>query len=84
MYNYNKLPEHLQDNIKRYIEDGLQGGHFLTAVLSNDLTGAVNRADSGNRKALVDIVTWLYNEAPQGCWGSKENVENWRGVETLW
>ena len=83
MPNYNKLPEHLQDSMERYIEDGIRSGGFLTAVLSNDLKGAVNVADSGNIKLLPDIVTWLYNEAPQGCWGSTENVQDWRGVDAL-
>jgi len=84
MYNYSKLPEHLQGGMQRYVELGIDGGHFLRAILSNDLQGAVSHADSTNVNLLPEIVRWLYNEVPQGCWGSKENVDNWRGVDTLW
>lgn len=83
MLNYSKLPKHLQDSMERYIEDGIRSGGFLTAVLSNDLKGAVNVADSGNIKLLPDIVIWLYNEVPQECWGHEENVQNWRGLKNL-
>jgi len=82
--DYYKLPKHLQDSMKIYVEDGIRSGGFLTAVLSNDLRGAVNIADSGNIKLLPDIITWLYNEVPQSCWGSTENVENWEGIDALW
>ena len=82
--DYYKLPEHLQDDMEKYIEDGIRGGDFLTAVLSNDLKRAVWIADSENIKLLPDIITWLYNEVPQSCWGSKENVENWKGIDALW
>ena len=75
MLNYSKLPKHLQDSMERYIEDGIRSGGFLTAVLSNDLKGAVNVADSGNIKLLPDIVIWLYNEVPQECWGHEENLD---------
>ena len=40
--DYSKLPHGLRDGMQRYIENGAQVGHFLTAVLSNDLAGAVN------------------------------------------
>ena len=77
MYDYSKLPIGLQDGMKRYIEQGYQGGHFLYYVLSNDLIGAVNRADSENIKLLPDIVKWIYNEAPSGCFGSDVKVKAW-------
>jgi|TARA_R110000744_G_scaffold239736_3_gene357139 hypothetical protein len=67
----------------RYIEAGIRSGGFLTAVLSNDLIKAVNIADSENIKLLPDIVTWLYNFAPQECFGSFENVQDWGGIEDM-
>ena len=76
---YEKLPEHLQGGMRRYIENGIGAGHFLTAVLSNDLFGAVSHADPKSLEALSDIVKWLYNEAPSTCWGSKERVQEWHG-----
>ena len=81
--DYSGLPVGLQDGMRRYVEDGIQGGHFLTACLENDLTEAVNRADSTNIHRLQDIVRFMYNELPQGCWGSKEKVRAWRGDGVL-
>lgn len=80
MDNYAGLPEGLQGGMKRYVEDGIQAGHFLTAVLSNDLLGAVSRADDTNIKLIPEIVRWLYNEAPGNCWGTTEQVQAWQGT----
>ena len=80
MTDYSKLPHGLQDGMQRYIENGSQVGHFLTAVLSNDLFGAVSRADATNIKLIPEIVKWLYNEAPGSCWGTVEQVQVWRGT----
>ena len=80
MSNYAELPEGLQGGMQRYVEDGIQAGHFLTAVLSNDLLGAVSRADSTNIKLIPEIVRWIYNEAPSSCWGNVEKVQAWRGT----
>jgi len=80
MDNYAGLPEGLQGGMQRYVEDGIQAGHFLTAVLSNDLLGAVSRADSTNIKLIPEIVRWIYNEAPSNCWGDKERVQAWQGT----
>jgi len=80
MHNYSKLPTGLQDGMQRYIENGSSTGHFLTAVLSNDLFGAVSRADDKNIKLLPEIVRWLYNEAPGSCWGDVKKVQAWQGT----
>jgi len=81
--DYSQLPVGLQDGMQRYFEDGIGAGHFLTACLENDLVGAVNRADSTNIHRLQDIVRFMYNELPQGCWGSKEKVRAWKGDGVL-
>ena len=83
MYDYSQLPVSLQDGMQRYVEKGLTVGHFLTACLENDLSGAISRADDKNRKLLPEIVTWLTWEVPHDCWGSKEKVATWRGVHNL-
>jgi hypothetical protein len=76
--DYSKLPtEDLAYNLKNYVEHKIPSGHFLTAVISNDLRGAVARADSVNIKHIVAIVRWLYWEVPSVAWGSKEAFENW-------
>lgn len=76
-YQDERLPEHIRDGLENYIEHHRAVGHFLTAVLSNDLLEACARADQTNRYRLFDIVDWLYNEAPSVCWGSPEKVGAW-------
>ena len=77
--NYAGLPESLQAGMKRYIEQGIAAGGFLTACLENNLVGAFGWADVHNRSRIQEIVYWLYNEAPSGCWGSAETVAKWLG-----
>ena len=81
--DYSGLPTGLQDGMKKYIEQKLRAGGFLTACLENDLVGAFTRADATNLKRLQEIVRWLYNEAPAYCWGSKEKVAKWLGQRTV-
>jgi len=78
MFNYSMLPEHMRGGAQRWIENGILPGSFMTAVLQNNLTEALNRADSINKERLHDIVAFFYNEAPSACWGSPEQVEEWR------
>lgn len=70
----------LQGGIIRYINHGIDPGHFMSAVISNDLKESLNRADENSRKNLFDIVSWFYNYAPHDCWGSKERFNTWRGI----
>ncbi len=72
---YMQLPEHLREGMKRYIEERIEPGKFLMSVLSNDLTNACFRCDP--QHLLVDIVRWVYNEAPSTCWGSPDKVKGW-------
>lgn len=77
MIDYSRLPEHMQDSARLYIENGIPFGSFMTAVFSNDLTGAYRRADDVNTTAMIEWVRFLLNEAPIGCWGSKDSVDEW-------
>lgn len=71
------LPEHCRHGMKLYIERGILPGSFLQAVLANDLMGAFGRADDINRSRIQDYVTFLYNEVPAMCWGSREAIRRW-------
>ena len=77
MQNYSKLPVGLQDGMQRYVEHGILPGDFLTAVLENNLSTAVFRADDNNIKLIPEIVKWIFNEIPQHSWGSPIVVEEW-------
>ena len=71
------VSEIVKDSLKRYVEDGCPTGHFLEAVLSNNLTEAIGRADDENLATLPAIVSYCYNKIPADCWGSPEKVDAW-------
>ena len=75
--DYSRLPEHMRDGFMRWIEYGIEPGHFGMAIICNDLFEAFRRADSTNLARMKDIVTFFYNEAPSGCYGSKEKAIAW-------
>jgi hypothetical protein len=74
---YEYLPEHMRDSMERYITHGILPGGFMEAVLTNDLKGAVCKADYINRGRLVDIVTFVVNYIPASSQGSAEDVVYW-------
>ena len=71
------IPERTRESLVLYVEHRIQPGHFLTAVLENDLFGAFNRADDENTAAMRHIVAYVYNYLPSGCWGSPRKVSAW-------
>lgn len=71
------VPEHLQHGIRDWVDEHIQPGHFLTAVIDNNLSEAVGRADAKSLAALGDIVRWFYNHAPSASWGSVERRKAW-------
>jgi hypothetical protein len=75
--DYSNLPEHMHEGTKMYVEKGLEPGGFLYAVLCNDLAAAFGKADEINFQRMSDWASWLWNEAPGACWGSKEKVNAW-------
>ena len=75
--NYSGLPEHCRAGMKRYIEEGIKPGNFLSAVLENDLMEALGRADVINRARIFDYALFLYNEAPRASYGSPKIVAAW-------
>jgi len=79
MYKFREfhIPDYMMPGLLRYIEYGVMPGHFLTAVLENDLKEAVSQADENNMKNLPAYMGYLYNEAPIGCYGSPEIVSAW-------
>lgn len=84
------IPTHTMESLDSYFLKGYEPGGFLTGVLTNNLIGAVNSADSANRHAIYEIVKWLTTEAkvPRGSWGCAENVLDWlrdrNSIRTKW
>ncbi len=51
--DYSGLPDGLRGGMGRYLEYGVMPGHFLSAILANDLRGACGRPYDVNRHAAV-------------------------------
>lgn len=73
---FDAIPEHTRGALERYVEHRIPTGSFLYAVLVGDLYTAVERADSANQRALVDIAQFIWRKLPSNIYGSAENVEN--------
>lgn len=72
-----RIPAATLDGIRNYVLLRVPPGGFLSAVLANDLFGAVGRADVGNHAALEAICEFIYNYCPWLCWGSPERIKRW-------
>jgi len=75
--NYELLPEHIKGGMKRYIEEGICPGNFLTAVIQDKLVDSFAIADEINTIKMFDIAKFMYMEAPMACRGSKEKMDEW-------
>lgn len=77
MIDYDRIPERLMTPMRAYVEERRMPGHFLSAVICNDLANACGRADALSLTILHDIVGWFHNKAPSKCWGSPEKMKAW-------
>ena len=75
--DYEKIPEHMREGLRLYIESGIEPGSFLTAILENNLVRAYQTADDINIARMKDWVTFLYWDLPSDCWGSPQVVQTW-------
>ena len=82
--DWSLIPDHMIGGLRRYIENGVEPGGFLKALLGNDLKETFHRADDGNRRRVFEYLSFLYNYAPSDCWGSRDRVNAWmahRGLD---
>jgi len=75
--NWSLIPMHMVAGMRRYLTHGIAPGHFLKAVLSNDLMEALGRADEENQRSLPAYGRFLYNYAASSSYGSPERFEAW-------
>ena len=75
------IPADTMNSIKLYVRDGSRPGHFLTNVFEGDLFKACARADHDSRVAFFDIVEFISQECPVGCYGSREAVDKWMSAD---
>jgi hypothetical protein len=71
------IPERMRKPLTRYIEDKKLPGGFLQAVIKNDLSDAIGRADAENMHNLPAYCNFFYNHTPHDCWGSAEKMKAW-------
>jgi hypothetical protein len=74
------IPGGIKEAIDAHVKTGRGTGSFVNAVLENNLREACAQADDVNKFLLFDIVYYIYNECPAGCWGSPEKVKAWKAI----
>ena len=77
----NEIPKRTLRSLELYRDERVPTGGFLRAVLANDLSGAITRADADNLPALQTIVFWINWEIPASSWGSYGAVDDWLAEE---
>ena len=75
------LPPFTKETLDEYAKNRRPTGDFLRCVLSNDLFGAIGRADDYNIKYMREICSYIYCKLPSGCWGSGEKYKQWLNKE---
>lgn len=75
--DYYPISDEILASLDRYVNQGIEAGGFLNAVLENNLAEACGRADIYNKFNLHNIVGYIYNNIPYNSWGSKEKVKSW-------
>jgi len=75
--DYGLIRQNIIEGINRFVLHHQRVGHFITAILSNDLREAFARADADNQKTMHQIVSYCHNEIPGVCWGTAKKVEAW-------
>ena len=70
-----QIPSYMQDGLILYINNGIEPGSFMSAVLENNLKQAVIHADSNNMTLIPEYVRFLYAKAPSSVWGSRAKVD---------
>lgn len=71
------VPSHTQNQLDRFVKDGVIPGDFVKNVLENNLSEAFFSADLDNLRNLEDIVRYVYNHIPHESWGSPEKVRRY-------
>ena len=74
-----KMTQQSQESLYNYLVHGFEPGGFMMAVLSNDLYGAVARADFVNTDLISQYARWIESRAPYGSYGDRETVRGWLG-----
>lgn len=71
------IPDYMRNGILNYIIDGHPPGSWLCSLFNNDLKRVYGGADSTNIELIRNYVQFLWDYAPNGCWGASDAVERW-------
>lgn len=71
------VPTHMHAGVIRYVMHGQEPGGFLMAILTNNFTQAVFKADQENLGALDAWARFLYWDIPAHLWGDRKSVLDW-------
>ncbi len=80
--DYRLIDDDILVAINRYVIQHEPAGHFITALLKNDLKEAFGRANENNSAHMFHVVSYCYNEIPSSCWGSPMEVAKWLEIKT--
>ena len=81
--DYHLIPDHMMKSMINYADHHFPVGDFLKAIICNDLTEAIRRADDTNLWIIPIYVTWFYNEVPGGAWKSKKAYDYWLSLRLI-
>jgi hypothetical protein len=81
LQDFGQVSQVILEGINRHVLYHQRVGHFLTAVLTNNLREAFARADEGNQKTMFQIVSYCHNQIPGCCWGTPEKVKAWTEMD---
>ena len=76
-YHGYDIPDHTRETLERYLLEGLNPGGFVSAMLALDMQRALQSADTANRNCIWIIGRWILEHAPDGSWGSYEQIKFW-------
>ncbi len=76
-FYYEIIDEKVLDGLCRYAVDGIRPGGFLSAMLENNLSETLRRADFETFAVLRELMTFVHQELPASCWGSPTKVAAW-------
>lgn len=72
-----KMKTTTKEELIAYKEYGIRTCPFLYAVLCNNLIDAICRADEENARDLKEIIRYVNDQLPWGCWGGPERINAW-------
>lgn len=74
---YSRIPEHILQGVYGYVEHRQAPGHFLQAVLANDLFESIGRADKDCAATLRELVVFIHMEVRTDCYGDRQKLSAW-------